>query len=380
MTKYHISLAAPLLFAACVLSLREFEQQQRSNPDSRKSAPDGSKQERAIGGDRMPLLTFDGPEVPRNKAGDEYPRYYYDPNGRKEGGKFTASINNRDAVVGKCLQLNLTEGALYAQFNPWDKVWRGFARDYVHKPSEWRFNTYNRMQFWIRAPSSAPLHKTDGTFNVEIGTYVKRLKDPDNYNDETGGGHYYHQMNIPATGQWTKVVLNAHPNHRRGESGAKDHGFLSHPTGEEAYNYFDTLTRFYIQYFRSPSTYPAVHLLDEFEFVKEPRAENDDQVYSLCASYVPDKNRLIITWSHRKDQLKIPHEIRYSFKDIHALGWAAAQSAPKGIVFPSGNLGYNGMTYDTTELPLAGRSDVFVAIKPRNSELFTQVAIPLFKK
>src|SRR5262249_39735658 len=152
------------------------------------------------------------------------------------GGKFTATVDAEDSIAGKSLRIELTEGALYAQFNPWDKVERGFAREYAHNPSGWRFNSYNQMQFWIRPPSSAPAHNTKGNFNVEIGTYVKRIKNPDVYSDETGGGHYYHLLNIPATGRWTKVVLNMHPHHLRGASGGKEHGVLYHPTSEEEYN------------------------------------------------------------------------------------------------------------------------------------------------
>src|SRR5262249_3983834 len=149
-----------------------------------------------------------------NKAGDEYPQFRDDP-GRREGGKFTASIQDAGAVAGKCLRLELTEGALYAQFNPSDRGTRGFARDYVVGPADWKFNTYNRLQFWIQAPPSAPPHKTTGQGNIELGTYLKRVENADIYSDETGGGHFYHLLNIPAAGRWTQVVINMHPHHIR---------------------------------------------------------------------------------------------------------------------------------------------------------------------
>jgi len=70
-------------------------------------------------------------------------------------------------------------------------------------------------------------------------------------------------------------------------------------------------------------------------------------------------------------------EVRYSFTDIHASGWSSATATPNGVVAPPGSGGYNGMVYDSTALPLAGHSVVYIAIKPQNSTLFTQVAVPL---
>ena len=35
------------------------------------------------------------------------------------------------------------------------------------------------------------------------------------------------------------------------------------------------------------------------------------------------------------------------------------------------------MVYDTTALPLAGHSVVYIAIKPQNSNLFSQIAVRL---
>src|SRR5262249_20354000 len=58
-------------------------------------------------------------------------------------------------------------------------------------------------------------------------------------------------------------------------------------------------------------------------------------------------------------------------------GWAAATAAPNGIITPPGSGGYNNMVYDTTGLSLSGHSVVYIAIKPQNSNLFTEIAIPL---
>jgi hypothetical protein len=47
---------------------------------------------------------------------------------------------------------------------------------------------------------------------------------------------------------------------------------------------------------------------------------------------------------------------------------------------PPGKQNRNGMVYDTTALSLAGRTTLFIAIKPENATRFSQVAIPLTLK
>jgi hypothetical protein len=322
----------------------------------------------------MTLLSFDGNAVPVNKEKVRYPTWY---SGRDEGGEFTSSLNAADAVSGKSLQLELTKGALYAQFNPYDGTTRGFARDYCADPKNWQFDTYNRFRFWIKAPASAPPHRKDGRVNMNVGTYYKSVSKPDRYSDEAGGGHSYHGINVPATDTWTQVILNMHPDHFRGASGGEEHGNQPHPTGEEKYNYFDALTRFYIQVNEPPSKHPATYLMDEFEFYQEANQENEEQILSLTATYIPSQNRLIVCWGRNKNENKVRHEVRYSFSDVHKTGWQSATAAPRGIIQPPGEGGYNQMVYDTTGILLKNRSTVYVAIKPENSKKFTQIAIPL---
>jgi hypothetical protein len=87
-----------------------------------------------------------------------------------------------------------------------------------------------------------------------------------------------------------------------------------------------------------------------------------------------------VTWNRAKDENDIKHEVRYAFSDIHQIDWNAAKPALRGIITPPGWQGYNGMVYDTTALPLAGRSVVYIAIKPKNSRLFSPIAIPLLQR
>jgi len=386
------SKACILLVSLAVVSLRSFGESDESIPaaSAGKETPTERKTDEPLyAKERMILLSFDGADPPRNGDGDGYPNQYpYNPV-RKEGGTAVVSTENKDAISGASLRVELTKGKLYLQFNPWNYAGnsafpsgpRSFARAYVQNPNSWKLNTYNRMRFWIKVPKNAQPHLVNGQTNVEFGTYVRQVKDVDVRSDEAGGGHYYHCLNIPALGEWTQVVLNMHPDHRRGESGGSDPGVLNHPTNEANYNYFDTLTRFYIQYpYHAPKTYPTTFLLDDIEFFQEPREENDDQVYSLTATYGAQENRLVVTWNRRKAEDKISHEVRYAFSDIHASGWPSAKPAPKGTITPPGEGGYNCMLYNTTALPLKGRTVLYLAIKPKNSDRFSQIVVPLSKK
>lgn len=327
-----------------------------------------------------PLLDFEGPDVPLNGDNNTYPSQY--------GGAGTSSIaiDLTDAASGShSLALTLESGKAYPQFNPYNydgfktvaNSPRGFAREYAENPTGWEYNTFDRFSFWIKCPLTATALRTTGNQNMEFGTYVKRVNNPDNTSDEEGGDHYYHFLNIAPTDTWTKVILNMHPNHRRTANGNTETGNLIHPTGENDYNYFDALTRFYIEFSGAPSAYPATYKLDGFKFYEEQYAENDTMIYSIAATYVQPENRIILSWSRHKEADLINHEVRYAFQDIHQIGWNAATAAPSGIITPPGSGGYNGMVYNNTTLPLSGNSVVYLAIKPQNSDKFSQISIPV---
>ena len=338
-------------------------------------------------GPSMVLKNFDGTTVPTNLGGDQYPSWSDGKGG--EGGFFIGSIDIADAISGHSFMAHLvaqagTGNALYAQFNPYDEVGRGFARDYSVDPAHWQFNTYNRLSIWIKFPSEpTALYHSDGTSDGNIAGYAKCIAlpgCPDPYSDETGGGHMYFNMNWPRTGTWVHVLLNTWPDHWRGNQGGQEEPNALHATGEANYNLFDTFTRFYIQEDSPALHLPADYRIDEIKFYQETNTEAEEQVRSLSATYVPQTNRVIVTWFRNKDENSVNHEVRYAFSDIHQLGWNNATPAPNGVVVPPGYQGYNGMFYDTTALPLTGKTVVYLAIRPTANNpqnLFTQVAIPL---
>src|SRR5262249_4108253 len=158
-----------------------------------------------------------------------------------------------------------------------------------------------------------------------------------------GGGSFGHRFNVPVVGRWTQVIFNMHPDY--GTSGRAGIGNQPHPTNEPGVNYFDALTQFYVEARDVPSQFPADYLLDEIEFYRETRPENDEQVYSLTATHVPAESRIIVTWSRRHGEDTVAHEVRYAFTDIHRLGWPQATPAPAGMIQPPGRDDSTGMVY-----------------------------------
>jgi hypothetical protein len=223
-------------------------------------------------------------------------------------------------------------------------------------------------------------HNTNGNTNMSIGTSVRRVRDVQRNSLDAGGGNYFHRFNVPALGCWTQVIVNMHPHVATKNKIEKDVGNLPHPTGEKDYNYFDTLTQFYIEARFAPQRYPVDYLFDEMEFYREPYPENDDQVSGLTATHIPSDNRLIVTWNRSGDDDVSAHEVRYAFADIHSSGWEKAQPAPRGTVPPAGKGVGTGMVYDARDLPLAGQKTVYIAVKPRNADTFSQIAVPLTLK
>lgn len=334
-----------------------------------------------IAGDSITLKSYDGTTVPKNKEGVEYPVWSDGRGG--EGGVFSGSIDVTDSVSGNSFKAHLvaTAGSInmfYAQFNPYDGVGREFARTYADDPTTWRFNTYNRWSYWIKPPAELDRpYATDGQGNANIGAYAKTVTNANYYSDEDGGGHFYYNQNWPLTGTWVQCTMNFYPDHWRGNSGGDEPGSAERITGESNYNLFDALTRFYFQANNPPASLPADYRIDEIKFYREVNAEPEQQVRDVCSTYLPSANRVIVTWMRNKNENDVKHEVRYAFSDIHTLGWSNATPAPDGVVTPPGYQGYNGMFYDTGSINVAGRSVLYLAIKPQNTNLFAQVAVPL---
>jgi hypothetical protein len=328
------------------------------------------------GAERIKFTNFDKNSLPKNLAGDIYP-HQYSPEGTA-----SLSLDSQDAVSGNSLKYTVTDGIFYAQFlpqypSPTNASLRkkGFAHQMVELPSQYKKNTYNRLSFWIKAPRVASdMRSPEGKENTHVGTYIKSINNLDEFTDETGNNHWYHQLNVPPTGTWTHVVISQDPHHLRSANGNEEHGNLNDPFGE-GFNYFDHLTRLYIsQQQQDPKGYPAVYHLDEFELYRENRVENTEQVYSLTLTYVESIDKYILNWSRHKEETDIKHEVRYSYQDIHEIGWDNAIAGPDNIITSPGHGGYNKMYYMLEDIGFQAGKTMYFAIKPQNSNLFTQIS------
>jgi hypothetical protein len=273
------------------------------------------------------------------------------------------------------LKITVTGGNVYLQFFPNDgSVWRNMG-EFTQPSSSWQMNTYNRMRFWMKVPQGVT-KAGGGRPDLQIGTFIRSSKGS-LYSAEDGGGHWYHHFDIGYTGEWHQVILDTHPNHQRGGSGGTEWGNQEYPTGEAGFNYFDALTRFYIDWQGKLPSYPANFYFDGFELYRETRPENINQIYSLHGVYVPSTNEVSVGWMRNKDENTINHEVRYAFQDIYQIGWASATLAPNGVIQPPGWQGYNGMEWSTRSINVSNKSTIYIAIKPQNSSLFRQIAIPV---
>lgn len=272
------------------------------------------------------------------------------------------------------LKVTVAAGNLYLQFYPYDGIWRNM-RDFVQPAADWQTNTFNRLRFWIKVPRGVETAGA-GQANGYVGTYIRK-SGGNPRSAEDGGNHYYHSFNLPYTGEWHQVILDTHPTHRRGDGGGVEPGNQEYPTAESQFNYFDALTRFYVDFVGRLRGYPADFYFDGFEAFRANKLENIDQIHTLNAVYLPSINKLHVGWMRHKDQNAVKHEVRYSFEDVLTIGWDNAMPAPSGLVAPLGWQGYNGMDWSTDELDLSGQSTIYIAIKPEGSDLFRQIAIPL---
>jgi hypothetical protein len=304
-----------------------------------------------------------------------------------------ADVSTEDAHSGKAslkgvmtgaVSPGQTPGGMYLFFYPYtekDNQWH-FLREYI-RSGEWKRNTYNRLRFWIKVPSTfAGAFRKGGQANTQIGTFVRSSSGSrigsGGSESGVGGNHFYHLYNIPYTGEWHQIIMDMHPSHVRGAPGNTEFGDMPNPTGEEGYNYFDLMTTFYVDLdsHSALTSYPSAFYFDDFELYSETNPENTEQIYSLHGVYTPSANEIFVGWSHPKDDDRTRYEVRYSFEDIHKIGWEHANAMPAGVVKPLGDA-YNSMEYVTRQVDVRGRGRIMVGIKPQNSALFRQIVIPI---
>jgi hypothetical protein len=333
----------------------------------------------------QPLLLDDfesaGIREVRPEASDPSSRYLWnqyesDPTEGPDPGSehLTASTAQRGT---QSLEITVDSGNVYLQFYPYPSpgyAWH-YMRTFTQPATDWQLDTYNRLRFWVKVPPGVT-KIGGGNSNMHVGTYI-RCSSCDTTKAESDNGHYYHHFDLPYTGEWHQIIVDTHPDHQRGANGGTELGDQPYPTGESGFNYFDALTRFYVELKGTLPAYPAVFQFDAFEVYQETRPENIEQVYSLNGVYVPATNEIIVGWQRHKDENAVSHEVRYAFSDIHQIGWQAATPAPGGMVAPLGWQGYNGMAWATQAIDVRGTTQIYIAIKPQNASTFRQITIPI---
>lgn len=274
------------------------------------------------------------------------------------------------------LQATLNAGTMYLEFYPNDgAVWNFANQRLVSGP--WARDTYNRLSFWVFHPSSMP-EGSGNSNNIEFGTYV-RCETCDPTSAESGGDHYYHYFNV-LPGVWTYVIVDNHPQHRRG-GGSTSPGVLDYPTTTgPGWNYFDALTRFYWNApYISPTSYPANFFFDTFQFYRDPNPNEDvANISSLEASFNPVTNTLHIGFCRNASEdptADTTYTARYAFSDIWQLGFSNATLM--GSTGPEGNGDYVRKKIESTTIDLTGRNVVYIAVQKQGRSTFRQIALPL---
>jgi hypothetical protein len=251
-----------------------------------------------------------------------------------------------------------------------------FVRKFVKNPSTWQLGKVNRLKFWIKLPPGIVAYK-DGEPNFHFGTFIRCSTCT---GDESDNGHFYHYYNLETTGQWEQIIVDTIPDHQRSGNANLDQPDRLFVTNEPNFTYFDAMVRFYLDIPWNQGGVPlnSAFYMDGFQFYVETNPENIEQIRSMHASYDPVLNRVAVGWNRKKSETTVKHEVRYAFTDIFQSGWDAATPAPSGTITPpSTETGYNAMWWSSTAIPLAGKTNLYVAIKPQNSNRFRQIVIPL---
>lgn len=346
----------------------------------------------AIAENEIIFESFEGENIEINPTGSTFDTKYLWS--QYPNGDLTKTYNQTGTVDfletntlydSKAAVVNVDEGAAYFQYFPYSNSKWLFFRETVSQNTKqtWPLNTFNKLEFYVFVPPQLELASSPGNANTTFGTYFRK-SDGDTRSAETDGGHFYHRFNIPYTGVWHKVIVDMHPSHERGRNGGLELGNKEQPTGEDGYNYFDLLTRFYIDFDEARvtnNTETTKWLFDNFKIYQDTNLENEEQVYSINGAFIDElsKKRLVVGWNRNKDQNSIAHEVKYAFQSIHKIGWDNAFSAPGSPISPQGYQGYNTILYDT-DLIETNSSEIYVAIKPENSDKFKEIYLKLQTK
>jgi hypothetical protein len=120
---------------------------------------------------------------------------------------------------------------------------------------------------------------------MHFGTYL--CYDGDCPKEGPGNQHYYHYLTVHENA-WIHVLLDRHPQHKRGKSGYYDPG--NNPTSNDGKNYFEVMNKFYFE-IRYAQPNPTAYWIDDLTFYTTDQNENDESVSSVWVGYWPNRDK-----------------------------------------------------------------------------------------
>lgn len=235
-------------------------------------------------------------------------------------------------VSGNCLQVDVTAygtDGLYKHYT---------AYELSHEGTLDAPKGHNRLSLYTKIPIAGT---SDHTFH--FGTYSE---DPDNSAGSSLGNHWYHYMKFRGNDQyWMKMIIDERPTHVVGDSTANP---PTNPTFIDGFDYFDGLTRTYLQMRYSPfqTTFPGPYAvqIDEQKFYTETRTENEFSINNVVLTYFGSGEFDIdwTSWSPYEVRVET-FEVRYSLTPIETLTDFAAATVVPGQ--PAQGWGYEYLTH-----------------------------------
>jgi len=287
-----------------------------------------------------------------------------------EGGMLFDAFTSEDdgssaAIVSNSLRLYGSPDpgcSIYMHFFPITSSFYPFPEGYAQyylRSGTWD-PANNRLSFLVRC-DTAQSWDSNGSDNIQFGTYVKNHADP---NDMEQGRHFYHLFDINMyANKWMKCWVNAHPQHEREHTGEEPGNEPTMPT----VGYMDGLSRFYWDP-QNSGLEESIWDFDDFYFSKV-LSEPDDKVATVSALYTG--TRYEIAWNGPRNT-SYTYDVRYKTTTMKVAGFTTGTLA--------GTMANPGDTYTgcliQTGLMAESSVGMYMAIRVQGETNFTEVYIP----
>lgn len=255
--------------------------------------------------------------------------------------------------------------APYFHFNPYPyNTMSGFAKGRI-RSGTWS-PSVNRLEFWMRVDDTGAVVSNNGAgrHGIEIGTYTKKADG----NASNQGDHYYHNLYANLyPGRWVLVTLNRKPQHLVSTAGSVP----ENPTKAKGWDYFDGLTRFYMEAIYPDTSKWGGRSYDFADFrFSTVIGEPDALVASVTATYTGTKYEL--TWAGpNKAQT---YTVYLSPRSMHVNGLAAGTKSATTAA-TTGN-DYTGVLW-ASEAMAQSPTGMYFAILPAGQDAFTEIYLPV---